>query len=115
MQFYHLVTKSATVHNLFYGYIHELFTNHYHEDLETTHFALEKMHALEKWYLTRYYDYYNNQNGSFAPVIKEYCKRISGSKAANGESVLVASADDLHQNAAMLLMEMHNSFIAKVK
>lgn len=115
MHFYHLVTKSATVHNLFYGYIHELWSNHYHNDLETANLALEQMHSVEKWYLTWYYDYYKEESGSFVPVIKEYCNRASRVKITDGEPILTCSAEVLHQHAAKLLVDMHIEFMAEIK
>ena len=115
MQFYHLVTKSATIHNLFYGYIHELWLNHYCEDVETTNLVLEKMHDLEKWYLTWYYDFYNDSKGSFVPVIKEYCKSAERNKTPDGNPILICAPEDLHQHAAKLLMDMHIEFMAEMK
>lgn len=115
MQFYHLVTKSATIHNLFYGYIHELWTNHYHEDVETAHLALDRMRSLEKWYLTWYYDYYNSENGSLVPVIKEYCKNTQRNSGTDGCSVLRCTTEELHRHAAKLLMDMHISFMDELK
>ncbi len=115
MQFYHLVTKSATVHNLFYGYIYELWTNHYLEDIETANLALERMHALEKWYLTWYYNFYNDSKGNLNPVIKEYCNSAKRNKAPDGSTILTCSSEDLHQYAAKLLMDMHIAFMAEMK
>lgn len=115
MQFYHLVTKSATVHNLFYGYIHELWTNHYHEDLETANLALNLMRTQEEWYLKRYYDYYSDKKGNFAPVIKEYCYQAAKNTTTEGEPILKCSREELHQYAAKLLMDMHVEFMCEVK
>lgn len=115
MQFYHLVTKSATMHNLFYGYIYELWTNHYHEDIETANLALERMHALEKWYLTWYYDFYSDNKGSFIPVIKEYCESAKRNKTSEGYPILNCSSEELHQYAAKLLMDMQIAFMDEMK
>ena len=115
MQFYHLVTKSATVHNLFYGYIHELWLNHYRTDIETANLVLERMHHLEKWYLTWYYDFYSNSSGNFAPVIKEYCKNAKKIKDLDGNSILLCAPEDLQQHAAKLLMDMQITFMTKMK
>ena len=115
MHFYHVATKSATVHNLFYGYIYELWINHYHEDVETANLALGKMHDLEKWYLTWYYDFYDDNNGSFIHVIKHYCENTKNIKTSDGSAVLTCESEDLHQYAAKLLMDMHIGFMAEMK
>lgn len=115
MQFYHLVTKSTTVHNLFYGYIHELYINHYHKDIETANLVIERMHSLEKWYLSWYYDFYEDKKGSFIPVIREYCSSAKKNKTPNGDSILNCSTDELHQYAEKLLMDMHIAFMGEMK
>lgn len=115
MQFYHLVTKSATVHNTFYGYVHELWTNHYHEDLETANLALDRMHSQEKLYLSLYYDFYNRKEGSLAPVLKAFCNSAKRNQISGGEPILTCSAEELQECAAKLLMDMHIEFMAEMR
>ena len=111
MQFYHLVTRSQTVHNLFYGYIYELFVHHYKMGMEDANSALALMHSKEKWYLTWYYDFYENQKGSLANVLKEYCNSAKNNKSTDDESILVETTEQLTQRAILLLMNMHNNFV----
>lgn len=111
MHFYHLVTKSATVHNLFYGYIYELYVNHYHEDIDTAHLALSMMHEKEKWYLTWYYDYYNAKTGDYKNVLDQYCKSVVRNSTTDDTPVLAVSKEDLQHQAALGLSQMHMSFI----
>lgn len=114
MQFYHLVTKSATVHNLFYGYAEELWRNHYREDLETTHSILSNMHQKEKWYLWWYYDGYEDSKGDLKKVLKEYLNSVEKNSTTDGVSVLNVSKDDLHYSVALGLSKMHERFLNKV-
>lgn len=114
MHFYHLVTKSATVHNLFYGYIYELFVNHYREDIDTAHSALSMMHEKEKWYLTWYYDYYETQNGDYKNVLDQYCKSVARNRTTDDTPVLAVSKEDLQHQAALGLSQMHMSFIKQM-
>lgn len=111
MQFYHLVTRSQTVHNLFYGYIFELFVHHYKMGIEDANSALALMHSKEKWYLTWYYDFYESSKGSMATVLKEYCSSAKNNKSTDDESILVETTEQLAHRAALLLMNMHNNFI----
>lgn len=115
MQFYHLVTKSATVHNLFYGYIHELWINHFGEDLETANLVIDQMRNVEKWYLNYYYDYYEKPSGDFVSVIKTYCNNVSRNSNTDGEKILIGPKEDLHQLAAKLLLDMHVSFVREME
>lgn len=115
MHFYHLVTKSPLVHNMFYGYIHELWENHYQKDLETINISLDRMRSTEKWYLTWYYNYYEDKTGSFVPVINEYCKNVKRNKTSDGAPILNCEIEELHKYAANLLMDMHLSFMEEVK
>lgn len=112
MQFYHLVTRSQTVHNLFYGYIFELFVNHYRMGIGDANAALAIMHSREKWYFDWYYDFYETPKGSFVNVMKEYCDNARRNKNADdGEPILAETTDQLARRAALLLMDMHNNFI----
>jgi hypothetical protein len=111
MHFYHLVTKSPTVHSLFYGYLFELYTNHYHEDIETANLTISQMRNREKWYLTWYYDYYNRENGEFKDVLRAYCNDAASNKTPDGLPVLDASKDHLQYEAARALTKMHQSFL----
>lgn len=114
MQFYHLVTQSATVHNLFYGYLHELYVNILKEDPESVQNALSRMHTQEKWYLTWYYDYYERENGEFKDVLRQYCTAAASNKTTEGIPVLAVSKEELHRQAALELMTMHNSFLSEI-
>lgn len=114
MQFYHLATKSATVHNLFYGYIYELYVNHYQEDIETAHNALSIMREKEQWYLTQYYDYYETQSGDFKRVLSQYCDSVATNRTTDNKYVLAVSTDDLRQQAALYLSQMHMSFMKQM-
>ena len=113
MQFYHLVTKSPTVHNLFYGYLFELYTNHYQEDIETANLAISQMRSREKWYLTWYYDYYNRTAGEYKDVLSQYCDDAARTKTTDGLPVLTSSKDQLQHQAARGLMKMHQSFLVQ--
>lgn len=115
MQFYHLVTKSATVHNLFYGYIHEAWIHHLKEDLETTNLLIDRMRESEKWYLTYYYDWYDSSVGDFAPVISTFCDEVSHITNTEEIKMLIGSEDDLHRLAANFLLDMHVSFMDEMK
>lgn len=115
IQFFHLVTKSSLVHNMFYGYIYELRINHYNEDIETVNLLLNRLHYWENWYLTWYYNFYEDSNGSFIPVIKEYCKNVSKISAPDEGLLLKCTAEELHQKAAKLLMDMQISFVEEVR
>lgn len=114
MQFYHLVTKSPTVHNLFYGYLFELYTNHYQEDIETANLAISQMRSREKWYLTWYYDFYNRENGEFKDVLSQYCDIAANNITTDDTPVLAVSKNALRQQAARSLMKMHQSFLSEV-
>lgn len=114
MHFYHLVTQSATVHNLFYGYIEELWVNHYHEDLETAHNALSRMRNQEKWYQTWYYSYYEQESGDYKKVLDSYCKSAKRNRTPDDVLVCQISEDDLKHTAAIELSKMHLSFMQVV-
>lgn len=114
MHFYHLVTKSATMHNLFYGYLHELYTNHYKKDLHSANSALDTMRSKENWYLTMYYYFYEKRTGDFKRVMDQYCQNIDSNKTTDGLKVLATSTNDLREIAARELLEMHHSFLAKI-
>ena len=115
MQFYHLVTKSQTVHNLFYAYIYELWVNHYQEDIETAHDAIARMHSNEKLYLMWYYDFYESKNGDLKNILREYCGSASMNKTTNDMPVLAVSKEDLRHQVALGLSNMHISFINKMR
>lgn len=114
MQFYHLVTKSATIHNMFYGYVFELFVNHYKMSIGDAYSAISKMHSAEDWYLTWYYNYYESNKGNFAEVLRQYCNNAKINKCTDGKPILSVTTDQLALVAARLLMTMHNQFIKEM-
>lgn len=115
MHFYHMITKSSTIHNMFYGYIFELWVNHYHEDIETANLVLGQMHNTEKWYLSQYYDDYDSENGSFGPVMETFCRNVKFNKNTDGKCNLVGSTEELQFRAAEYLSKMHIAFLNEIK
>lgn len=115
MQFYHAVTKSQTVHNLFYGYIYELYVNHHKSDIETANLCVKTIQQREQYYLSEYYGCYSKSVGDFVPVIKSFCRSASNLKSSDGTLAVNVSRDDLHHYAAKLLMDMHISFLQEVQ
>lgn len=114
MQFFHLVTKSPTIHNLFYGYLSELWTNVYKEDAETVNGKLESMHKSEKWFLWHYYDFYDRNRGELKDVLKQFCKRCAANTTTDGDPVLAISTEELQEVAARELLAMHRSFLSQI-
>lgn len=115
LQFYHLVTKSPTIHNLFYGYMFEVYTKYYKEDLETAHSYIDRMRSIEHWNLIRYYDFFERKTGDFKKVLDEYCSSIDKNETTDGTKLLAVSVDDFKHFAASELSKMHLSFISQMK
>ncbi len=113
MQFYHLVTKSQTIHNLFYGYMYELYVNHYESDIETAYLFLDIMHKMEKWYLTYYYEFYENMTGNFKKVFQHYCENVERNNC-NEKPILKVDAEAFSERAADLLMKMQVDFMCEM-
>lgn len=114
MQFFHLVTKSPTIHNLFYGYLSELWTNLYKADTETVNSRLEIMHKSEKWFLWYYYDFYERNHGELKDVLKQFCERCAANKTADDKPVLAVTKEALQEIAAKELFAMHRSFMSQI-
>ena len=112
MHFYHCVTKTQTVHSLFYGYIFELYVNHYKENNDTAYSVLHHMRAIEYWYINEYYDFFNKTVGNFESVIDRFYGKISTEKTVDGESVLNVDEKKFKNIVSQFLVEMHNDFIS---
>ena len=73
------------------------------------------MRSIEHWFLTYYYDFYDNQTGDFKKVFHEYCLSIDRNENSDGEKLLTVCIDDLKHFAASELSKMHLSFISQMK
>ena len=114
MYFYHMVTKSQTTHNLLYGYLHELYTNFYKEDLETANLAVSSMRSNEKWYIERYYEFGDNPNGNWIEVKNYFFSCIKNVKC-EGEELYIGVDPSLELKTKELLTQMLFLFAADTK
>lgn len=114
MYFYHTTTKSATMHNLLYGYLHELYIKHYREDLDTANLAVDKMRSAEKWYIEKYYDFGDAPSGDWGSVQKYFISNITTIKA-DGQVLFVGSNLELELKLKALLTQMLFLFTLETK
>ena len=114
MYFYHMVTKSPTAHNLFYGYLHELYTNFYHEDLDSANLAVDTLRSTEKWYIQYYYEFFDNHAGNWQEVKKHFYNYIKSVKS-EGSELFIGSDESLDSKATELLSQMLFIFTLETK